>query len=595
MNSKTKKIDPITVAVCDNRFTAIVEQVAGAMVRTSMSPIFAEARDICSGIFDKDLRLIAQRDYLPVLAANLNVAIKEIAEHWEGEIYEGDVFVHNDAYGCNTHQPDVNVAKPIFKEGRILFWAMAKGHHADIGGKGLVGYDPTAKTCWDDGLIIKPAKLYDRGRYNRSVWQLICNNTKLPLLVEADLHCQVGACTVGERLLLTLVEEYGEETVFAAIDEILNATEREVRGKIEQIPDGIYYGEKSFDNDAIDRSKPVTVRAKVTVKGSDITIDLSESDPETPGYLNSSWGNSYSVATMAILYFIEGETKRNAGALRPINFITQKGTCVDPNFPHAVTMCTCTFTETIFEAVMLALAPAKPEWATAAHGKMSLSVTAGTNPRTKRPFAIIDFVTCAEGSGGTLGHDGWPMGGPTHCMGQLRSPDPEIMEMVTPQIVWQNELIGGREGIGQFRGGWGAAYKVQYLTDCPAVECGQGHAPYATPTGIFGGGSPPPSAPRVRRKDGTVEYIDVNVFWAIHEGDIYEQEMQGGAGYGDPLDRDPEKVQKDVDDEFITVEKAREDYGVILRPREGQPWRWEVDVKATEEERRRRKLQLKSD
>jgi N-methylhydantoinase B len=92
-----------------------------------------------------------------------------------------------------------------------------------------------------------------------------------------------------------------------------------------------------------------------------------------------------------------------------------------------------------------------------------------------------------------------------------------------------------------------------------------------------------------------VEYIDVNVFWAIHEGDIYEQEMQGGAGYGDPLDRDPEKVQKDVDDEFITVEKAREDYGVILRPRGGQPWRWEVDVKATEEERRRRKLQLKSD
>ena len=594
MTTKQKKIDPITVAVCDNRFTAIVDQVAGAMVRTSMSPIFAEARDICTGIFDKDLRLLAQRDYLPVLAANLNVAIKEIAEHWEGEIYEGDVFIHNDAYGRNTHQPDINVAKPIFKNGKILFWSMAKGHHADIGGKGLVGYDPTSRTCWDDGLIIKPAKLYDRGKYNRSTWQLICNNTKLPSLVEADLHCQVGACTVGERVLLALADEYGEDKVFAAIDEILNANEKGVRQKIKEIPDGVYYGEKSFDNDAFDRTKPVTVRAKVTVKGSDITIDLSESDPETPGYLNSSWGNSYSVATMAVLYFIEGETKRNAGALRPIKFITKKGTCVDPTFPHAMTMCTCTFTETIFEAVMLALDPAKPEWATAAHGKMSLSVTAGMNPRTKRPFAIIDFVTCAEGSGGTLGHDGWPQGGPTHCMGQLRSPDPEIMEMVTPQIVWKNELTGGREGIGQFHGGWGGTYKVQYLTDCPGVECGQGHAPYATPSGIFGGGSPPPAAPRVRRKDGKVEYIDSNVFWDIHKDDIYEQDMQGGAGYGDPLERDPLRVQKDVDDEFITLEKAREDYGVILKPMDGQPWRWEVDPKATEQERKQRKIQRKS-
>ncbi|MFH0812030.1 MAG: hydantoinase B/oxoprolinase family protein [Pseudomonadota bacterium] len=593
MTTRKAKIDPITVAVCDNRFTAIVEQVAGAMVRTSMSPIFAEARDICSGIFDKELRIIAQRDYLPVLASNLSVAIKEIAEHWEGDINEGDVFVHNDAYGRNTHQPDVNVAKPIFEKGKVVFWSMAKGHHADIGGKGLVGYDPTARTCWDDGLIIKPAKLYDRGKYNKSVWELICSNTKLPALVEADLHCQVGACTVGERFLLALAREYGLETVYAAIDEILNATEKEVRKKIEEIPDGVYYEEKAFDDDAINRGKRVTVRAKVTVEGSDITIDLSDSDPETPGYLNSSWGNSFSVATMAVYYFIKGETKRNAGALRPIHFITKKGTCVDPNFPHAMTMCTCTFTETIFEAVMLALAPAKPEWATAAHGKMSLHVSAGINPRTKRPFAIIDFVTCAEGSGGTEGHDGWPQAGPTHCMGQLRSPDPEVMELVTPQVVWQNELMGGREGIGKFRGGWGGTYKVQYSTDCPAVECGQGHAEYATPSGIFGGGSPLPAAPRVRHRDGRVDPIDANVFWDIHAGDIYEQDMQGGAGYGDPLERDPIRVQKDVDDEFISVEKAKEDYGVILRPMADQPWRWEVDVKATEEERRMRKAQRK--
>jgi N-methylhydantoinase B len=591
MTTEASNVDPITVAVLDNRFTATVDEVAGAMVRTSMSPIFAEARDLCAGIFDKNLRLIAQRDYLPVLANNLGVALKEIAEHWEGDINPGDIFVHNDAYGKNTHQPDVNVAKPIFYKDELLFWSVAKGHHADIGGKGLVGYDPTAKTCWEDGLIIKPGKLYDGGKYNRSLWELICSNTKLPSLVEADLRCQVGACTVGERALLGLVGEYGKDIIYAAINEILNATEKEVRGKIQEIPDGVYYGEKSFDHDAVNRDKPITVRTKVTVQGSDITIDLSESDPETPGYMNSSWGNSFSVSSMAVYYFVEGEIKRNEGALRPISFVTKKGTCVDPNFPHAVTMCTCTFTETIFEAVMLALGPAKPEWATAAHGKMSLHVTAGLNPRTNRPFAIIDFVTCAEGSGGTGGHDGWPQAGPTHCMGQLRSPDPEIMEVVTPQIVFQNELTGGREGKGEFRGGWGGIYRVQYTAACPAVEVGQGHADHATPSGIFGGGSPPPSSPRVRHEDGTVDPIDINVFWDIKAGDIYEQEMQGGAGYGDPLDRDPKWVEKDVDDEFLEVEKAKGDYGVILNPMTEEPWRWEVDLKATEEERENRRAQ----
>lgn len=208
-DSTTKTVDPILAAVLDSRFNAIVDLVAGAMMRTSMSPIFAEARDIAAAIFDKNLRLIAQRDWLPVLASNCSVAIKEIAEYWEGEIEEGDVFIHNDAFGRNSHQPDVNVAKPVFHHGQIAFWVMAKGHHADIGGKGICGYDPTASTCWDDGLVLKPAKLHQAGKKNRSLWDFIKANTKLPILSEADLNCQIGACVTGERALLALANQYG--------------------------------------------------------------------------------------------------------------------------------------------------------------------------------------------------------------------------------------------------------------------------------------------------------------------------------------------------------------------------------------------------
>ena len=581
IDSSVRTADPILAAVLDSRFSAIVDLVAGAMVRTSMSPIFAEARDIAAAIFDKDLRLIAQRDWLPVLASNCSVAIKEIAKYWDGEIEEGDIFVHNDAFGSNSHQPDVNVAKPVFYNGEIAFWVIAKGHHADIGGKGICGYNPEASTCWDDGLVLKPGKLAQGGKKNRSLWDFIKFNTKLPILGEADLNCQIGACVTGERALIALMDQYGQQAIWDSLDSILDATERGLRTRISEVDPGVYYGEKSIDDDVVHRGVPVTVRAKVTICDSDIVIDLSDSDPQVPSYMNSTRGNTYSVSTMAVLYFVPGDTKRNDGALRPIQVITKKGTVVDPEFPAACTMCTCTMTETIFEAITLALAQAKPEWATAAHGKMSLHVSSGLNPNTRRPFATIDFCTCANGSGGTLGYDGWAMGGPTHCMGQLRSPDPEVMEIVTPVIVWQLELTGSREGAGKYRGGVGANYRVEYTADSAAVECGQGHAEWAVPTGLFGGTSPIPNAPRVLRKaTGQHERIPVNVFWDIKAGDIYEQDMQGGAGYGNPLERYPELVLKDYLDEFLTIADAKKTYGVVIDEKTES-----IDWTATEAER----------
>jgi len=426
--------------------------------------------------------------------------------------------------------------------------------------------------------VIKPAKLYIAGKKNRSLWDFIKANTKLPVLGEADLNCQIGACVTGERALVALLDQYGVDAVQDSLDMIMDATEHGLRAKISELKPGVYYGEKAIDDDVVNRGMPVTVRAKVTVGDGEIEIDLSDSDPQVPSYMNSTWGNTYSVSTMAVLYFMPGDTKRNAGALRPIKLITKKGTFVDPEFPAACSMCTCSMTETIFEAITLALAETKPEWATAAHGKMSLHISCGLNPNNQRPFATIDFATCAEGSGGTMGHDGWAMGGPTHCMGQLRSPDPEIMEIVTPVTVWQLELTGGREGAGKYRGGVGANYRVEYTADAECVECGQGHADYAVPAGLFGGGNPIPSAPRVLRKaNGERERIPVNVFWSVKAGDIYEQDMQGGAGWGNPFERDPEKVLKDYDDEFLSAADAKEIYGVVINEAAGA-----IDWAATE-------------
>lgn len=578
-----RKVAPITVAVLDNRFTAVTEEIARTMMRTSRSPIFAEARDFATAIFDKELRLIAQRDYLPVLAGAIPVALENMVRVYDGDINEGDVFIHNDSYAGNNHAPDMNVAKPVFHKGELAFWSVVKGHMADIGGRGIAGYDPTARTIWDDGLIIPCSKLYDRGKPGRDVWNIILRNTKVRPLVEGDIHCEVGSVTIGERRLLELLEQYGLETLYAAIDEIIAATERETRDKIRQIPDGIYYGEKSIDHDAITRDKPVTVRAKVIKQGDEITIDLSDSDPQRLGYINSTWANTFSVCHQAMFYAIPGDVKRNEGSLRPIKVIARNGCCVNPEFPAPVTMCTCSMTETIAEAIWLALAPAIPQWIAACHGKSGFYTCTGLNPRTNRVYMIIDFFVCGPGSGGTEGYDGWPAGGPTHSMGQKQLPDPEIWELTIPVHILQHELVAGREGIGKFRGGHGFAYKAQYLADASAVEVGQGHRDFAVPFGLLGGTNAAKTEVRVRRAEGTVEELDCGMYFDIKAGDIYEQENQGGAGFGNPLERDPKRVRQDVLDELLSIERAKEDYGVVIDPQT-----LEVDFALMEELRRRK-------
>ncbi len=560
------KVDPVTVAILDKRFLSLTEEMARALVRTSRSPIFAEARDFATGLFDKNLRLVAQNDYLPVLAGALPLAVENISETYEGDIWPGDIFIHNDCYGGNSHSPDLNVVKPVFYEGELLFWSAVKGHMVDMGGRGIAGYDPTSTSVLEDGLVIPACKLYQRGKINRSVWDLVLRNVNVPAIFEGDLRCEVGSITVGERGCLNLLDRYGPEVLYGAIDQLLTASENEAREKIRQVPDGEYFGEKSLDHDAIDRNKPVTVKVKVIKKDADIIIDLAGSDPQATGYVNSTWANTISGCRMAVFYSILGDVPRNSGSFAPIKIMAPEGTCVNPKFPASVTMATTGMLCTIAEAIWLALAPAIPSKIAAPHGKSASYNARGLNPSTGRIFSIIDFLASACGSGGTEGYDGWDMGGASHTLGQLRMPDPEIMEMATPVHILRHENVGGMEGAGKFRGGHGARYRVQYLVDCKATQAGPGMRDYSVASGVLGGKNAKKLEAYVHRVDGSTEKLDVYMFFDIKAGDIYEQKIMGGGGFGPPYERDPERVRQDVADEWLTVERARKDYGVVIDP-----------------------------
>ena len=562
-----RKIDPVLVAVLSNRIKAIAEEMARTLMMTSRSGIFAEARDFVTAIFDKDLRVIAQSEYFPGFAGALPYILPPLVKKFEGDINEGDVFIENDPYEGNSHIPDLNIVRPVFYKGKLEFWAACKGHMADIGAGGVAGYDPEGTTVWDEGLVIPPIKLYDKGKRNESLWDFILRNVKAREIVAGDIMCEVGGTNIGARGLVKLLDRYGPDTIHAHIDEFLAASEREVREKIRQISDGVYYGEKAVDNNIEDKSKPVTIRVKVTVKGSDVTIDFSDSDPQGPRFMNSSFAFTQSMGTLTLFWIIQ-QSKSNFGSLKAIDFINPVGTCVNPAFPATATLATTSMAEGIQEAIQLALAPAVPHLIAAGSSKLGFQIVRGINPRTGRLYVNMDFFCRGTPSSGTEGYDGWEGGGPAQELGMGRVPDVEIHELICPVHVLTFEEEMDSAAAGKFCGGNGHIYRVQYVADTidGVLSPCNGTREYSVPFGLFGGKNPKPNITVIERPDGRRDEIESNSFLDIKKGDIVTAHLMGGAGFGAPFERDIWRVQQDVRNEFLSVEKAREEFGVVIDP-----------------------------
>lgn len=559
-------MDPILVSVIANRLDSITKEIGQTMMRTSRSPIFSEARDFVTAIYDRQLRMVAQTAYIPVLLAATPWAVRAVAEAYQGDIYDGDVFIVNDPYHGNNHPPDITVIRPVFDKGSLCFWSLAKGHHADIGGKGVVGYNPGATSIHDEGIMIPPAKLYDKGKAVRSLWDVILNNVTLKSLVEGDLHCQVGATSVGERSLKELIARYGIATLEAAIEEILGASDRQMREEIKEIPDGIYRAERSVDSDGIKLDRPATIRLTVKIAGNQAIFDYSESDPQVAGFINSPYPNTVSATYLAVFTMVDPNIAHNEGAGRCIKVIAPEGSIVNPRYPAPVTACTVPTAETIVEAVWAALTQAAPKRVQAAWGRWCGQSTMGLNPRTGRPFGELHFMG-KGGAGAMAGFDGWDHLGTVICLGGLRSPDPELHELVNPYSVLQYEYLPDSAGPGQWRGGMGIIYR--YRVDADNLRCanfGSGTLPATAPFGLNGGrGSAANEVWLIR--DGKREKVECNTFPEIRKGDIFEVHASGGGGYGNPQRREAEKVQADTRDGLVSVERARADYGVAIRPR----------------------------
>jgi N-methylhydantoinase B len=579
--------DPISVAVISNRLSAITREMGQIMLLTSRSPIFSESRDFVTAIFDARGRLVAQTSYIPVLLGAIPFALEAIRNRWASdELHPGDVIVANDPYQGNSHLPDVTIARPIFYRDRLVFWAVAKGHQADLGGGGVAGYNPEAETVWEEGLRLPPIKVYRKGEYQKDIWDFILLNVKSPQLVEGDLHCQIGATSRGEESLIELLDRYGLDAVDGAIEAYLKATEKAMAAAIRKIPDGVYRGERGLDNDGIEMDKPLTIRVAVKVDGEKLTFDFSGSDPQSRGFVNSPFANTASVCFQALFACIGAAIPINFGSLQLIQITAPEGSIVHCRPPAPTTASTLLTCAAIAEAIWLALAEAIPAQVQAGWGRRCAPMSAGRNPRTRRAF-VCTHHNCKGGSGATEGYDGWNHTGPVSNMGGSRATDPEIFELAYPYRLFKYEFACDTGGAGKWRGGVGAV--LRWRVETPEIQCatvGSGMLEETRAFGLFGG--KPGSLPimRVTGADGSTRELGVNRFCEASEGDVFELSSQGGGGFGDPLERAPEQVRDDVVNGFVSIEKARAEYGVVLERRDHEIV---IDSGATGMERSRKK------
>ncbi|HKM61414.1 MAG TPA: hydantoinase B/oxoprolinase family protein [Acidisphaera sp.] len=537
-------IDPVTVAVLQNRLTAIVEEMGEAMLRTAYSQILNSSRDFSIALVDAQCRLVAQADHIPVHVGAMPWAARAVAEAFPHPA-RGDVFLLNDPYHGGSHLPDLTACVPVLVGDRTVFWSVVRAHQSDIGGATHGAYNPAAVEIWQEGLRVPPIRLTERGELREDLLAMLAANVRHPRDFRGDLAAMIGAARLGEQRVSTILGELGEPVLTGAVDAMLDAADRHARDIVASWPDGVFEGEALLDDDG-HGATDIAIRARVTKRGSEVTVDLTGSDPQVRGFVNSSHANMQSAVAMAFAFLLDPDVARNEGAFRPLRVVARPGAVVWAEPPAPVTLCTSHCSNEIVEAVIVALSACCPERAMAGWGRRFRIAIEGAQPRTGRRF-IWHLFQARPGGGASSCGDGWNAAGEWHSAGGIKFGSVEVTESRFPLLFERHEFRPGSAGEGQYRGGTGGDLVLRLETTEPSHANTAGDGARHGARGMCGGmdGAPhrytmevPGGGTRVLRTKETGIVMPPGTVLRVLSG--------GGGGWGDPASRDPEARATDA-------------------------------------------------
>jgi N-methylhydantoinase B len=556
------KTDSVLAAIIGNAFKAITDEMSLTMEKTTRSPILCEAKDFVTGLYDADGRMLEQTENLPILSFSLSPVCQHIAEKFRGEVYPGDVFFHNDVFTLGNQNNDVAAFKPIFHGDTLVGWAAAKGHQADIGGAVRGGYNPNATEVWQEALRIPAVKIYERGKLRRDVWDLIFANIRLQI-VQEDMRAEIGACTVGERRLLALIEKYGLDSIQAHTEYLFEASRKMMEAEIARIPNGEYSGESTVYYDGKNPGSTYKIRVTVKVADKHITFDYSRTDPQTNGFVNGTYTASASATVLTFLQMVNPDIPHNDGMLQPIEIIIPEGTILNAAYPAATTFGNHLCPPNA-DAIIRALAPVIPERVTAGWNQLLCSLSTGLNPHRGDTYVDILFMGLKGGSGAMHDCDGYDHIGMIDASGGVLDQDYEMFEHMTPHTLVKHEFLCDSAGAGRQRGGLGVETIYRVGSDSTqVVTFGDGDIEPAF--GVDGGKDGTLNKIELRYPDGRVAVLkSKDLIMDVPAGTVYRQLAGGGGGYGLPTERPVDRVRQETRDGIVSLASARDTYGVAL-------------------------------
>ena len=560
------KVDPITLAVVRGALETTQREMTLTLEKTARSSVFNVAHDYSNALFNHRAEMILQGQDIPIHLGSLMPAMKAVAKFFGDDIHEGDVIYHNDPVMMGSHILDCCMYKPVFYQGKLVFWSVCKGHVSDIGGPVPAGYNPDAKEIYAEGLRIPPVKLWAGGVPRNDVINFLMCNVRSRRDWEGDLRAQYGAVSIGERNLIALLDKYGVEEVQACIDELLNMADRTMRGLFQSVKDGTYEASAVLE-DAGHGLGELTITATVTVQGDNCRIKI-QSPPQVPYFINSYEGNSYSGVYLGLMMFARVAPPYNEGLYRCVSLdLGPKGTLCNAAEPAPHVNCTTTPMETLADAVRLALEKAAPERAVGSWCHSSGINIAGRDTRNNEEYVTMILASLIGGAGATPHLDGWNAVGPQCCFGALSSGDIEIMEYSYPIQIHRYGLVQDSGGAGYYRGGCATAWEVEPLAhDMTAISFGEGR--HYVALGASGADSACPALKlgRIERKHGdeVVEVMRSNAILTIKPGDRVATINPGGGGWGKPLEREIARVVDDVRNGYVSAQAAAAEYGVAV-------------------------------
>ena len=552
-------IDPITLAVLSGRMEQIADEMDATLFRAAFNPIIAEAHDASHGLYHavSGDTLVQGKSGLPIFVGVMSFAVKAVIDKAEeaGDLSDGDIYIFNDAHMGGTHLSDMRLVRPYFRDGKLFCYLASVGHWHDVGGAVPGNYNPSATEAFQEAFVLPPVKLVKQGALQQDIIDILMRNTRLPQSAMGDLNGQLSALDLGVKRLDELLDEYGVDTVRAALDALSDRAETLMRAELAALPNGRWEATDFLDNDGItDEALPIKVAFEVI--DDTLILDFEGTAPVTAGPVNIALPTAVATAYVAIKHIFP-DIPANAGVMRPIEVKVPEGSLLSAEFPAPVGG----YTETILrmiDVIFSAASQAAPARVVAnAYGTINALSIAGKRSNGQ-PWVMFSFF--GGGHGGSPESDGLNHGNAPISTATI--PPMEILEAAYPVMFRQWALRSDSAGHGVHRGGLGAVYEIELLEEKASAFLFGERGRFA-PQGVSGGDSGAMNAFHYEQEDGWHQPPLASKMLGIKlkKGQALRLETPGGGGYGPAADRTPEAVARDVALGYLSEEAATETYG----------------------------------